>query len=137
MTALLDCVALIDDSAADNFVHKRAVKKAGVTKKVVVFEDARDALADLVSGACRPDLIFLDINMPGMNGWEFLEAYQGLEPEAREATVVVMLTTSANPADRQRASDCGIVGGFCSKPLTAEQCRELVQQRFGLDLGET
>lgn len=57
-----------------------------------------------------------------MNGWEFLAAYEQLPSEMRQAAVVVMLTTSGDPADRDRAEALGMTGGFSEKPLTKEIC---------------
>jgi CheY-like chemotaxis protein len=126
----LNCIALIDDNPADNYLHERAIRKAGAALHVEVYEEAEVALECLRDGTSQPDLILLDLNMPGMDGWEFLEAFHQLPEERRQAPVMVMLTTSVNPADEERARANGILRGFCAKPLTQEACLELIQSMF-------
>lgn len=126
----LRCVALVDDNPADNFLHRRVIARAGIAERVEAFEDPQGALDLLRDRQVRPELILLDINMPGLTGWEFLEAYESFPDEARSAIVVIMLTTSARPEDEDRAVALGVLGGFLTKPLTVEMCREIMDRHF-------
>lgn len=130
----LRCILLVEDNAADVFLHKRAIRKAGCADDVAVARHGAEALSYLstpVAGKYpQPNLIFLDINMPIMNGWEFLDAYHLLPPEQQGDQVVVMLTTSLNPDDRRRAEEHGCVHKFLSKPLTIEALQRLVEEYF-------
>jgi CheY-like chemotaxis protein len=72
----------------------------------------------MTSGEAFPQIIFLDINMPVMNGWEFLEEYEKLPSTFKESIFVIMLTTSVNPMDFENAKDFESVHGYRRKPLT-------------------
>lgn len=134
MQAKLNCILLIDDDEPTNFLHRMIINRAECTEKVVVYEDARKALDFLQKkeqeAYSQPDLIFLDINMPGMNGWEFLEVYENLTEEQRGRVVIMMLTTSLNPDDRKRADSLAHVAGFLTKPLTKVMLQEVIEKHF-------
>ena len=132
----LNCILLIDDSPADNEFHEIAIRKAGVCDQVKVALDGGEALSYLAQchpeseSFPRPDLIFLDINMPGMNGYEFLEEYNRLDEKIKSKLVIMMLTTSLNPDDEVKARKYGCLSGFLNKPLTAQRVLELVEKHF-------
>ncbi len=135
MSQKLNCIVLIDDDEPTNFLHKLIIDRHECTEQVEVFQDAREALRFLSEkrdgSYLQPDLILLDINMPDMNGWEFLEAYSKLSDEQRGHIVVMMLTTSLNPDDKERADSMEGVTGFLSKPLTKKLLQEILEQHFG------
>lgn len=125
----LNCIMLIDDNKIDNFFHERVIKKADAAKTIISVESGEEALDYLkkVNGNPRPDLIFLDINMPGMNGWEFLEHYRQLDKSLQSGMVVVMLSTSQNPDDHEMAKTHGILSDFKTKPLTKEMLADILE----------
>lgn len=134
MNKRLDLVLLIDDDEDDNFYHKRIIEKADIADHIVSLASGVEALNWLQSPekvpSSPPDLIFLDINMPRMNGWEFLEAYQALLPAHRGKIIIMMLTTSLNPADQERAQRSPYVAGFETKPLTVALLHQILTTHF-------
>ena len=129
---------MIDDNHADNEYHKIIIAEANVCNHVQVAIDGRKALDYIIkSGEVnqsedfpKPDLIYLDINMPGLNGFEFLEEYHKLDERLKAKVVIIMLTTSLNPDDKIRAMDTKEVAEFENKPLTVEMLHETLEKYF-------
>ena len=128
------CIMLVDDNPDDNFFHERAIKENNPADIVITKYMAMDALEYLKiekEGSPYPDLIFLDINMPSMNGWEFLEQYDCLDKKLQSRAIIIMLTTSENPDDLLKAQGWACVSDYRSKPLTVEIMKEIVGKYFG------
>ena len=125
---------LVDDNPDDNFYHERVIKRSDAADIVVAKQTAMDALEYLKSkkdnSDTHPNLIFLDINMPGMNGWEFLEEYYKLDKQFQSQAIVVMLTTSDNPDDKMKAKLFNGVSDFKTKPLTKEMLEDIIDKYF-------
>lgn len=134
MNRKVNCILLIDDNAADNFFHDRVIKRAGAANTVISVQSAKKGLEYIQSKDhhpdAHPDLVFLDINMPGMNGWEFLDEYAKLDEDLRRNEIIVMLTTSTNPDDREKASTIENVTGFLTKPLSEEMLEDIMNRYF-------
>ena len=118
-------VFVIDDEKFDRLLYKRLIDKSGLVGTLELFANAEDALAALRSGEERPELIFLDINMPRMNGFEFLEAVDGELSDGVPETRVAMLTTSSDPRDEERSQTFQSVKYFLRKPLKRETLIEM------------
>ena len=133
MEAKLRCVMLVDDNPDDNYFHQRVICKYDHSLKVISMESASEAMAFLKSNPQReihPDLIFLDVNIPGMNGWEFLDAFNNLDAEIREKSVVVLLTTSEDQQISSREKPRKFLTDFKSKPLTVNILQDLKAKYF-------
>ena len=134
MRKKINCILLIDDDKSTNFLHKIIIEETGVSEKVEAVQSGQEALDYLErkkEGVYpRPDLIFLDINMPGMNGWEFLEEYEKLDDNIKGEIMIMMLTTSINPDDEEKAKNTKFINGFLNKPLTTEALEKIIDDHF-------
>ena len=135
----INCILLIDDDEPTNFLSQMIIEEADCAAEIQIAYSGGEALDYLTSQGTstsgqntypRPDLIFLDINMPAMNGWEFLQKYNNLEKEHKGNIVIIMLTTSLNPDDRLRSKDFPDVSGFENKPLTRVKLDALLKKHF-------
>ncbi|MDP3470271.1 MAG: response regulator [Algoriphagus sp.] len=131
----LNCVLLIDDDAATNFYHTIILEDQISELHIQSVSSANEGLEFLLCEGTfakypKPGIIFLDINMPGMSGWDFLKEYNHLSADIHKRAVVVMLSTSVNPDDRERAAAIPIVKDFVNKPLTPEVFWKVVNENF-------
>lgn len=134
MKRKLDCIMLIDNNPDDNFYHTRIIQKTDPSVFVLVMASATEALAYLESAdlqKTKPDLIFLDINMPGMNGWDFMQRFQ-MQKNEPFTPLIIMLTTSENPDDRKKALVSGAIADFMTKPLTIHMLTAIKERHFSL-----
>ena len=133
MKTKLKTILLIDDDKATNVYNSAIVRQAEVAENIEVRESGESALEYLLSTVDgkhpQPALIFLDVNMPGMNGWEFLEKYHELTDDQKGNIVVFMLTTSLDPKDKQKSKEMG-AKGFIRKPLSSELVYAIVKDYF-------
>jgi CheY-like chemotaxis protein len=127
----LNCILLVDDDPDDILYHRIIIEEAGCAERVDDVHNGVEALSYLKKkGQLTPELIFLDINMPRMNGWEFLDHYKQLDETQKSRIVILMLTTSVNPSDMQKAQDIKEISGFETKPLTKETLEQVLKDHF-------
>lgn len=119
-------ILLIDDEDDCNFVTKLVLKKAGFTGKLTCFTSPTDALDYLRNGDESPDMLFVDINMPVLNGFELLSALEGEGTLPNGRTSVVMFSSSNRPSDLERALSFRSVIGYVEKALTVENFERML-----------
>lgn len=132
--AAISCTLLVDDDETTNYLNQTLLRRMAVSDQVLVAGNGQEAL-DLLLAHCEqptsltcPALILLDVKMPRMNGFEFLQAY-AQRPTRQNPTVVIMLTTSLNPHDVAHMQGLPIAG-FLTKPLTRDKVNQVLQQHF-------
>jgi len=131
MKKKLNCILLVDDDNDDNYYHQIIISEMNIANHIDTVGNGIEALDYLKKeNQILPDLIFLDINMPKMNGWEFLEQYKHLSKVQKAKIVILILSTSANPDDIKRSKEIQELTGFESKPLSKELMTEILQQHF-------
>lgn len=122
---LYKSIILVDDDPINNLINKRLITKLSITEKVDEFLEAEKALQKLKTmDPKEPTLILLDINMPVMNGWDFLNIYLKEFPERKDE--IFVLSSSIDLQDRHKAMQYSVVKGFVEKPLTPEKIKDIV-----------
>ena len=129
----LDCILLVDDDDITNFVHESIIEELDAAERVLTAKNGQAALNIIQEEGLGPRgapcLIFLDINMPIMNGFEFLEAYETLPKDLKRSVIIVMLTTSLNPKDAEQVKDRE-VADFLHKPLNRAKLEAVLARHF-------
>jgi CheY-like chemotaxis protein len=129
---LINDIFLIDDDRLVNFLNQEIIKDAYPEKNVRSFENAIDAIETLkqiieTPTESLPQLILLDINMPVMDGWEFLDAFIQLPQNIIEKCKVVMHTSSIDPRDIEKAKSFSAVTDYITKPLNVQSLSKIFQ----------
>lgn len=127
-------VLLIDDHEPTNYYNSLMFEKLGYDINLSVITSAREALTYLATAKDgqypNPDIIFLDVNMPGMNGWEFLLEYELLKPEQQGQYIYTMISTPLNEEDQVAAIRNRVIHGFQPKPLSRNAIQQIMEEHF-------
>lgn len=121
---------LVDDDKIFVFLAKKTIELANNATEVKVFVDGQEVLDYLIPIAHHPellpDIIFLDLSMPVMDGWEFLKEYTLLDATMEKKIPIYLVTSSISPHDIERAKTIRLVADFLIKPLTRDKVAELI-----------
>ena len=130
----LGCILLIEDDDTINFYNQFLIENLNLAEEIVVAKNGKEGIDYLEKAgkghATSPDLILLDINMPVMNGFEFIEEYEQLPEDWKSKILVVMLTTSLHEDDMNRAKQHPVIAEYFFKPLLEQRLGELVEKYF-------
>lgn len=121
-------VLLIDDNDIDNFINRKLLERLAFSENITEVQSGSAALTLLkqMEEKDLPDYIFLDIHMPIMDGFEFLLEFENLSAFVRNKCKVVVVSSSVDPLDYERALSNKYVRNFCVKPLLREQLEALL-----------
>ncbi len=135
----LKCILLIEDNEFTNIYNQKLILNLNIVENIFVMESGEEAL-DFIGRKGKytsdkinypdPEIIFLDINMPGINGWEFIDEYKKLHKKNGPSAQIVMLTTSPNPDDEHKAKQIHEVIAFKRKPLAQNIILDILKEHF-------
>ncbi|WP_317168305.1 response regulator [Pelagihabitans pacificus] len=130
----IESACIIDDDPIFIYGTKRMMNEVNFCNQILVFNNGQDAIDGLneitTRGEDLPEVIFLDLNMPIMNGWEFLEDFVKIPNHNREKVVIYIISSSIDPRDLERIKDYEVVNNYILKPVSPEDL-EKVLQNFG------
>ncbi len=130
----LNCILLVDDNESTNYLNRMVINEVGCSKKVHSANSAEDAIEYLE--LCvneeypKPDIIFLDINMPGMDGWDFLDEFSKIDYIDISDIKIIMLSTSSRTEDIEKAKKNVFVDNYTIKPLNYDNLVDLIEEHF-------
>ena len=120
----IDSICVIDDDPIFIYGTKRIMNEVGFSDKILIYNNGQDAIDGLTAMANDhknlPSVIFLDLNMPIMNGWEFLEDFAKILEQNKDNVTVYILSSSVDPRDLERIKHYPIVKNYILKPISPE-----------------
>ncbi len=131
---MLETILFIDDDLITLMLCKMVISKASFSNEIATAKNGEDALKyfdklKTIPAINKPQLIFLDLNMPVMNGWEFLDSFNTEEYSEFHNTKIIILSSTIDPADLERSKKYPMVIDFLSKPITREML-EYLKNKF-------
>jgi CheY-like chemotaxis protein len=123
-------IALVDDDSIFQLIATRTIKSASITDRILQFNNGAEALKYLEMNfeeADRlPDILLLDINMPYVDGWMFLEDFEKLQPKLSKNVAIYMVSSSIDPEDINRARQNKLITDYLVKPVSKETFARLM-----------
>jgi CheY-like chemotaxis protein len=123
-------VAIVDDDEIFQFTTKIKFEKLGLVEDVMIFNDGEEAIQFIQSGNKEdmPEILLLDINMPIVDGWDFLELFEKVPKEKKQMMEILMLSSSINPDDVKRAEANAYVVDYITKPISDADVKKIFRQ---------
>lgn len=125
---MLDLIMCIDDDPITLMLFKKVVQRASFAKEIIYAYNGQEAIAfidNIKNEDTKPQLLFLDLNMPVMGGWEFLDLFNNSNYYLSNNTKVIILTSTIDPEDIKKSKSYPNVIEFLSKPITVEMLHYL------------
>lgn len=125
---MLEKVLCVDDDPITLMLCKKVIVKATFSKEIIFAQNGQEAidlLENIKDNAELPELVFLDLNMPVMNGWDFLNEFSSSSIDPSNKVKVIILSSTIDPADYEKARSYACVSHFLSKPITVEMLDKL------------
>tara|TARA_B110000208_G_scaffold24754_1_gene31871 strand:- start:2831 stop:3244 length:414 start_codon:yes stop_codon:yes gene_type:complete len=131
MVKKLPIIGIIDDDTIYHFILTSIINKYKLTESILSFLDGEKAIQYLTDNKTNnkkiPDVFFLDVNMPIMDGWMFIEQYARIKPDITKKILVFMLSSSMNPIDIERAGKISEISNYIIKPLNLEEVKMIFE----------
>ncbi|MCM8569529.1 response regulator [Gramella jeungdoensis] len=129
----IDCTWIVDDDPIFLYYMRRIMRSLDAFEDVKICENGREALKDLkkaskIDNRSIPNLIFLDLNMPVMDGWQFLDELQKMEKS--KDIIIYIVTSSVDPSDKEKASAYDFVEDYIVKPLKADNLKNIISKHI-------
>ncbi|MFD1628554.1 response regulator [Pseudopedobacter beijingensis] len=122
-------ILIIDDDEINNFIAAKLIDKIHPVAHISICLNGKEGIDFLASRIHKeeelPDIVFLDINMPVMNGWEFLEEFEKIKNSIKKRIMINMLSSSVYNDDITKSQTFTTVNKFISKPLTTDKIKDL------------
>lgn len=133
MKGKFDCIMLVDNSPSDNYLHEKMILRMGYAKHVVTMRTGHGAIDHINSydkkQCLPPQLILLKVEMPGMSGWQFVEAYNKLHDSDKTADIIMMLESDEGP-DKTLIKSNPLIKDYVIKPMTDQSFQGLMQMHY-------
>ena len=127
----INLVALIDDDEIVKFITETVIESTNLVNKIKTFSNGEQAINFLKSNSEKrdllPEIILLDLNMPIMDGFAFLEKYILLKPKLGKKITIYVVSSSISPTDTERINKISEVSDYLIKPITREKFEEIVR----------
>jgi CheY-like chemotaxis protein len=129
MVKKIPLIGIIDDDTIYQFILTSMINKNKLAENILSFSDGEKAIQYFVNNKTNsekiPDILFLDVNMPIMDGWMFIEEYARIKKEIIKKTTIFMLSSSVNPIDIERAGKISEIFDYIIKPIKLDEVKRI------------